>query len=355
MMEKRTAGDITFLQKQEVEKGIQAGLSREQVRIYTEPGLNFIQMKVIREALCAGLKDEDARLIAKPWINAETMKELIEEMKQGKKITVKKKLDLRKWILPAAAAGAAFLALGVLFFEEPKEAPMLELRQEEIRLAVGMKFEPEQYIRQSSPEGYELILPAPFTAEKPEVRLAMYELKGKETSVKRILRITVADETAPEIHLLQDHAELLRATKFSCRAYLKNAYDAIDGDLTRRVQCSDQLDSEETQTVLYTVKDKAGNVGKTELTIHFADFDLPSVMNAEEEEREPAPMIELPKEKFSEPVWDAAAEPYTVMEENGESEESRESEETEVIEYSHSIREEIPVNYGGTYVEHHFG
>ncbi|MBR2768597.1 MAG: hypothetical protein IKD68_06670, partial [Solobacterium sp.] len=149
-------------------------------------------------------------------------------------------------------------------------------------------------------------------------------------------------------------AELLRATKFSCRAYLKNAYDAIDGDLTRRVECSDQLDSEETQTVLYTVKDRAGNVGKTELTIHFADFELPSVMNAEEEVKEPAPMIEMPKEKYIEPVWEAAAEPYAVMEESGESEEIEESEE-EVIEYSHSVREEIPVHYGGTYVEHHFG
>ena len=190
MREMRTAGERTFLQKQEVEAGEKAGLTPEEIRIYTEPGLNFMQMRVIREALSDGLSPEDAKIVAQPWINAETMKELIAEMKQGKKVAVKKKTDFRKWILPAAGAAAALFTAGFLILEEPKEAPVLELKQNEIRLACGMKFEPEQYVKSSSAEGYELLLPAAFTAEKPEVRLAMYELKGKEESVRKILKIS---------------------------------------------------------------------------------------------------------------------------------------------------------------------
>ena len=275
---------------------------------------------------------------------------MIAEMKQGNKVTVKKKPDFRKWILPTAGAAAALFTAGFLILEEPKEAPVLELRQNEIRLACGMKFEPEQYVKTSSSEGYELLLPASFTAEKPGVRLAMYELKGKEDSVKKILKITVVDETAPEIHLLQDHAELLTATKFSCRAYLKDAYDAIDGDLTRRVNCSDQLEPSETQTVLYTVKDRAGNEAKTELTVHYADFGMPEETAAEEEETVPVPAIakaEPPnREMRTEPVPEILPQP--VYEAYGE-------EEYEVVEYSESVTDEVPVSYGETSVEHHYG
>ncbi len=82
MREIRTGNDRTFLQKQEVEAGRKAGLTPEEIRIYTEPGLNFMQMRVIREALADGLSPEDAKLVAQPWINAEAMKEMIAEMKQ---------------------------------------------------------------------------------------------------------------------------------------------------------------------------------------------------------------------------------------------------------------------------------
>ena len=350
MKEIRTAADRTFLQKQEVEAGKKAGLTPEEIRIYTEPGLNFMQMRVIREALADGLSPDDAKLVACPWINAETMKELIAEMKQGKKVTVKKRPDFRKWILPAAGAAAAIFTAGFLILEEPKEMPSLELRQDEIRLACGMKFEPEQYVKSRSEAGYELLLPDAFTAERPEVRLALYELKGKEESVRKILRITVVDETAPEIHLLQDRAELLTATKFSCRAYLKDAFDAIDGDLTRRVNCSDRLEQRETQTVLYTVKDRSGNEARTQLTVHFADFDAPAETTAEEEKPEQVPLSLT----AAAPVWERRPEP--VMEPAVQPvHEVYTEEEYEVIEYSESVTDEIPVSYGETSVEHHYG
>ena len=177
----------------------------------------------------------------------------------------------------------------------------------------------------------------------------MYELKGKEESIRKILKITVSDETAPEINLLQDHAELLTATKFSCRAYLKNAYDAVDGDLTQRVKCSDQLEQSETQTVLYTVKDRSGNEAKKELTVHYADFGMPEEMKYEEAEEE----AEKEDQRKTDPIPMKTEEETSMA--PSPAYEPEYYEETEVIEYTQSVNEEVPVSWGDTYVEHSFG
>ena len=262
----------------------------------------------------------------------------------------------KKWILPGAALIASICGLTVLILIQPPQEPSLELKSSEIRLSAGMEFQPSRYVSGECPEGYELICPEPFTAEKPEVRLVMYELKGNDVSVKKILRVNIVDEKAPVITLSQNHAELLTATKFACRSYLKSAVDDVDGDLTGSVDCSDTLKDTESQKVLYSVKDRAGNRAEAELSVHFADYGLHG--NMEEEESEDSEILETEAKKAEEKpgsVMLAAAAPQSSWHASPSGEPAmKEYEEYEEISWTETVQESVPVTYGETFVDHSF-
>ena len=147
-----------------------------------------------------------------------------------------------------------------------------KLTAAEVKLGCGMKFRPQSYVRSAEPSGGELILPQEFTADRPETRLVQYQLKGKNETIRKNLRIRIVDETPPQLKLKTEKTELLKEAPFSCQSYVFSATDAVDGDLKADVHCSDILQDQETQTVEYTVKDSAGNTARTMLTVHFADY-----------------------------------------------------------------------------------
>ena len=355
-MEELYMNGPTFLQKKEVEEGKKAGLRPDQIAVYSRPGLNFKQMKVLREAMADGLSTADAALIGHPWISAETMKELIAEMKSGKKITVpKKKRQWRNWLLPVMAFLSVTAAAVFLILEQPPSVPVLSLKAREIRIPCGMPFEPGQYVQTVPTEGFELILPDSFVCRKPETRLVMYELKGKNCSVRKIMRVEAVDDSAPVITLARDRTELLKAAKFSCHAFVMAATDNVDGDITGRVSCSDVLADTESQKVIYTVKDRAGNTAEAFLTVHYADYGSDTTEQKEEDDnqeevqresgkknREPEVMRALPDVPSpSEPVW------------NQQESLNETEEEYEEVVYTETVVQEQPAGDGSTLVEHH--
>ena len=264
------SGTMTLLQREEVRLGREEELSEEAIALYADPRLNYLQMNRLRTALREGMEPDVLRPAAKPWIPVWHMEELIEELKAGNTPEIPRRPFPVRRVLVIAAALLLVLPLPLL--AEPEEEPVLELTAPEVRLACGMKFNPASYVRNAEQYGTELILPDAFTAERPETRLVQYQLKGKGGEIRKNLRIRVVDETPPDLKLTTEKTELLKETPFSCQSYVFSAVDAVDGDLKADVHCSDELQDQETQTVEYTVKDRAGNTARTMLTVHFADY-----------------------------------------------------------------------------------
>ena len=98
-------------------------------------------------------------------------------------------------------------------------------------------------------------------------------------SVSKELVLNVVDGDSPVIKLNKKEVTLTRGEdEFSCKAYLSSADDTVDGDLTDRVACASKdtddgkiSEKKDKQTVEYSVKDKAGNVGTAELILKFND------------------------------------------------------------------------------------
>ncbi len=264
---------MTLLQKEEVRLGRAEDLSEEAIALYADPHLNYLQMNRLRTALKEGMEPDVLRPAAKPWIPVWHMEELIEELKAGNTPEIPRRpFPLRRVLFFAAVF---LLVLPLPLLAEPEEEPMLELTAPEVKISCGMQFNPRSYVRNAEQYGDELILPEEFTADRPETRLVQYQVKGKSGAVRKNLRVRVVDETPPDLKLNTEKTELLKETPFSCQSYVFHAVDAVDGDLRADVHCSDVLQDQETQTVEYTVTDRAGNTARTKLTVHFADYGEP--------------------------------------------------------------------------------
>ena len=228
----------------------------------------------------------------------------------------------------------------MIVITRPKtDVPVLTLTSDEIRLACGMTFEPSAYVKEVQGEDAHLILPDSFTAKMPEERLVCYELETRDGTIQKLMRIRIIDETAPEITLSNDHIELLRVTKFSCLAYLVNAKDNVDGDLTDRVECSDALGEENTQSVEYVVQDRSGNRTVKLLEVHYADGE------EETEEPDKTPTVKPPAVMAAtpDPVYVPPVASY------------EESSSGTIVEYTESSVESEEVVSSETVVQHSFG
>lgn len=337
---------LTFLQRSEIEQGKSEQLTDEEVKLFGKQSFNYLQMRVLRSLLKSDLEFESVQKIAKPWISASDMEELADAIRRGEEVNIPK--QPRTVSLPILIACLLILiGTAVILLTLPEHQVLsLELTADEIRLACGMKFEPESYVKEYHGENAVLILPESFTAEHPETRLVRYELQTDQGTVSKLMRITVVDETPPEITLSQEHVELLRVTPFSCQAYLIRAMDNVDGDLSRQVECDDELSEEETQMVEYAVSDNSGNRSVKSLEVHFA---------AEPEATAQDPVLAatpVPKQQAAPSVQpeqmpsDSAVSVPPAPQDHGE---------TQVIEYSESVTESQEIVSSETVVEHSVG
>ena len=332
---------LTFLQRNEIEKGLQDQMSEEEMRLFSSHEFNYLQMGVIRSALASGLPADQVRSIAKPWISASEMEELVQELQKGETPEIpNKKIRIPfSWIL------AVLLILsgsGMVWMLAQEESDLvLELTSDEIRLACGMTFDPSAYVKDWQGENARLILPDEFTASVPEVRLVRYELQSSEGTLSRLMRVIIVDETPPQITLSSEHIELLRVTPFACHAYLIKAVDNVDGDLSAQVECSDLLGEAETQQVEYLVKDSSGNTGTGVLEVHFADLLEPQESASAAVAAVPAPQAKpLPTPA---PVPSETPAPYVP-----------EASSTETYAYTETVTESQEIVSSETVVEHSF-
>ena len=273
-----TGERMTLLQKEAVRMGNEEHLEAEALAVYADPHLNYLKMETLRSALSDGISPAALKPIAKPWIPVWQMRDLIDEVKCGNVPDIPHRPFPIKALVSTAAM--AVLLAPLPFLAKPAEEPVLELNGEEIRLSCGSQFDPAAYVKNTNGTEAELILPDAFTAEKPGSRLVQYRMEKGGKTIRRNLRITVTDDTAPVLKLKTEKTELLRETPFSCHSYVFSAEDNVDADLKNSVNCSDVLQDKETQTVKYTVRDSAGNEASALLEVHFADY--PAVLSSDE-------------------------------------------------------------------------
>ena len=267
---------MTLLQREEIRRGREAHLSEEAMAVFADPRLNYRKMRVLRTALNDGIDPGLLKPLARTWIPEWKLEELTEEIRKGNLPEPPgRPFPLRMVLAGIFAAG---LCLPLPFLLSPQDEPELELTAEEVRLSCVMTFDPAAYVRNADAveeAGGVLILPEAFTADMPGTRLVQYRLEGNGTTMRRNLRITVTDETAPVLKLKTEKTELLKEAPFSCQSYVFSAEDNVDRDLKDQVICSDVLQDTETQEVRYTVKDSAGNEAHAVLAVHFADYGEP--------------------------------------------------------------------------------
>lgn len=143
----------------------------------------------------------------------------------------------------------------------------LELEvQDTVTLEAGSIFYGADYIKDYT-ETAELSYPETIELPKPCVQLIEYEIANSVKRKTAKLKLIVVDSTAPNIHLSQDYVSISSPSDFSCRDYLKDAYDLVDGDLSADVSCS-VFDSEaRQQEIIYSVSDSSGNKATASLNV----------------------------------------------------------------------------------------
>lgn len=75
--------DFTEEQVEQIQLGVMAGLSREQIEIYAHPKFNASTMRVIRKALAGGLPPEQVQKLARITLESKEMRTLFYGVREG--------------------------------------------------------------------------------------------------------------------------------------------------------------------------------------------------------------------------------------------------------------------------------
>ena len=255
--------ELTFLQKQQLELARLHGLEDEQIEQISDYHYNYRQMEQLRLAMEEDMDPHILAVMMHPWIHARDMEDIRYRASAGQPIDkYHRPVPWRRIVLGLvcllAAGGGSLLIHGM---KREKPVP-LELRVQEVTLAAGQSFRPEDYVRQPQ-DLSEVQLPEGFQVEEPGSYLAEYIL-NKDPDVHEYLRIRVVDEAAPQITLKAETASITAGEQPDCLTYLQEVTDNVDGDLLRQTACTYD---EERLEIVFTAKDRAGNTAEAVLPV----------------------------------------------------------------------------------------
>lgn len=252
---------LNDFQLQEIEEGLKHGLSEPQMAVFLHPNISYEEMRYNRQQI------EDLNVINE-HANADLLK---------KRISIIGRVLIVIAVIVAVGAG---LYVGREYIQAEFQTIELELNEAEATVNYGDSFIPLEHVKNYTKEdGVELILPQEIDTKKIGKQTLIYTVKNKMKSVSKELVLNVVDGDSPVIKLNKKEVTLTRGEdEFSCKAYLSSADDTVDGDLTDSVTCTSKdtddgkvSEKKDKQTVEYSVKDKAGNVGSAELILKFND------------------------------------------------------------------------------------
>lgn len=280
-------GFSTF-QKKEIELGFQHGLDEDQVDLYARIEFNNLQMKQIRLAIEDGFSDVQLSTFSRPEIDWEMMEHARENIKNGNVIDETKIADLRKKNLKIV-----FIVIGILasltiasitfFFSKDSLQQLFQTLElsfttdKTVEIEYGTGFNSRDYVKDyTKAENVELILPETLDTKQLGNHTLTYVLKNKKKSISKELKVNVVDKQAPSLKLKQYSLTLTRGidTSFACKTYIDQAVDNVDGDVTKKVECSKFDSNKDQQDITYSVKDSSGNETKEVLQLTLKEKEV---------------------------------------------------------------------------------
>ena len=276
---------LDLFQMQEVREGLK-NLTAEQVDLYAWPKYDHMQMQEIRLGLEHGLSREEMSVFLDPRIGYKQMNYNRIKIENSNVINEKADAELRRkkylnvFIVTLTATvlvGASYAGWHFRDFLFAKFQHLeIRLKDDSVTLGYGEPFNPADYIASYTEEGTELILPEAVDTSTVGEQTVIYKLKNPQKMITAEMAVVIVDDKEPVIVLNAKEDTLIRTEdEFSCRAYLSNAYDQIDGDLTDQVICSEADESLDEQIITYTVEDSSGNQCEAELLLKYEDPVIP--------------------------------------------------------------------------------
>ncbi len=274
---------LNHAQMREVIDALNDGLPIDKIDIFAWDKYDNMQMHEIRLALEHGLTEQQISAFLTPSMEWESMQHvrlqlekenLIDEHAKSK-LRAKRLKNIFVAILIVVLLGIAGTGIyfGKQYYDIKNQTLELDLTNEDITLQYGDPFNPVNYVSYYTiADNVELILPDPIDTTELGNTSVTYTIKNELKFETKELLIHIVDTTSPVINLSNQEVTLTRGEDtFSCKAYLSNAYDDVDGDLTDSVTCTDSDESKNQQDIVYTVSDESGNVGEKTLTLSYVD------------------------------------------------------------------------------------
>ena len=247
---------FTYLQQEQILLGQAHDLPPEEIALYAKQRLNYKQMEQLREALEEHIDRRDVRRMAHAWIPAERMQVLREEMKLGDRNTVNETLYHG---VQGRTAVCAFLSVCLFLFSGYRlvcrmldQDPVFSLTCDETILSVLDEFVPDKYTVYE-----DAVLPERIRMRSGGEKLMVYSITYQGHRIDRTLLVHFQDDEPPVLVLSTEETD--KEGFAGCRAYIEKAWDAVSGDLTQDVKCTEPLNGLVEQEIVYTVKDRAGN------------------------------------------------------------------------------------------------
>lgn len=180
--------NLTLLQKQEVQKGLQAGLTPDQVESYASTAYNHRQMREIRLALEHAPDVRKNASLYEPSMDVEEMEKRRHRIEKGEKICP---FSLSRILLAVCFVLMLMSSVLIFLFSSRQTQPYLHLTASEVTIPQGASFEPLEYVADYSSSKGELILPGNVDTSTPGVKAAVYVFRTPHTEITRILNVEV--------------------------------------------------------------------------------------------------------------------------------------------------------------------
>ncbi len=268
--------EFTTLQLEEIQKGVEGGLSEKMVGLYKDARFNYLKMHFIREAFEEGMGFEDVLTFANPSYSLSEMEMLKHQIQHGRDVMdVKEKKRRISTDLLCVCLFVLVFGLFVFCMWYYKCNKHVEVKIcNPYSVAVGDMFQASDAIESLQLNAnMELVKPEDFEASEVGSYMVVYEVKDLFGAHTIPIRVDVLDETAPEIVFKKDEALLVKGASFDMFTYLDCVMDDVDGCITSRCTCVVEEVDETSGVAIYEVSDEAGNVTKKELPIQYLDVD----------------------------------------------------------------------------------
>ena len=180
--------NLTPLQKQEIQKGLDAGLDPDKVETYASAAYNYRQMREIRLALEHSPDIRKNAPMYQPAMEAEEMEKMRKRIEKGERIHV---FSFSRILITVCFVLLMISSILVFLYTGKQTQPYLHLTASEVKIPQGATFEPLEYVADYSSARGELILPANVNTATPGMKAAVYVLRTPRTEITRILNVKV--------------------------------------------------------------------------------------------------------------------------------------------------------------------